>query len=147
MIVFDRDQQAAGALYRVYRLIRLRGQVSRRAPLTTDRAAERTALLTYAVEDAGVPTPRLRALLRAGPEALVLATEEPHGRPLADLAGTLTDAQLESVWDAVLRLHAHRVTHRSLTADRILIGDAGQVILLDPGSGDVAASDLRSGWT
>ncbi len=143
VIVFDRDQQAAGALYRVYRLIRLRGPVSRRAPLTTDRAAERTALLTYAVEDAGVPTPRLRALLRAGPEALVLATEEPHGRPLADLAGTLTDAQLESVWDAVLRLHAHRVTHRSLTVDRILIGDAGQVILLDPGSGDVAASDLQ----
>ena len=96
--VFDRDQQAAGALYRVYRLVRLRGQVSRRAPLTTDRAAERTALLTYAVEDAGVPTPRLRALLRVGPEALALATEEHHGTALADLAGTLTDAQLESVW-------------------------------------------------
>jgi uncharacterized membrane protein YbhN (UPF0104 family) len=140
--VFDRDQQAAGALYRVYRLVRLRGQVSRRAPLTTDRAAERTALLTYAVEDAGVPTPRLRALVRAGPEALVLATEEPHGTAVADLAGTLTDAQLELVWDAVLRLHAHRVAHRSLTADRILI-DAGQVILLDPGIGDVAASDLQ----
>jgi uncharacterized membrane protein YbhN (UPF0104 family) len=141
--VFDRDQQAAGALYRLYRLVRLRGQVSRRAPLTTDRAAERTALLTYAVEDAGVPTPRLRALLRAGPEALVLATEEPHGDSLADLAETLTDAQLESVWAAVDRLHAHRVAHRSLTADRILIDHAGQVILLDPGSGDVAASDLQ----
>ncbi|MCW2911350.1 MAG: integral rane protein-like protein [Actinomycetia bacterium] len=141
--VFDRDQQAAGALYRVYRLVRLRGQVSRRAPLTTDRAAERTALLTYAVEDAGVPTPRLRALVRAGPEALVLATEERHGTALADLSGTLTDAQLELVWDAVLRLHAHRVAHRSLTADRILIDDAGQVILLDPGIGDVAASDLQ----
>jgi glycosyltransferase 2 family protein len=141
--VFDRDQQAAGALYRVYRLVRLRGPVSRRAPLTTDRAAERTALLTYAVEDAGVPTPRLRALLRVGPEALVLATEEPRGTSLADLAGTLTDAQLESVWDAVDRLHAHRVAHRSLTADRILIDGTGQVILLDPGSGDVAASDLQ----
>jgi uncharacterized membrane protein YbhN (UPF0104 family) len=141
--VFDRDQQAAGALYRVYRLVRLRGQVSRRAPLTTDRAAERAALLTYAVEDAGVPTPRLRALVRAGPEALVLATEEPHGTALADLAGMLTEAQLELVWDAVLRLHAHRVAHRSLTADRILIDGAGQVILLDPASGDVAASDLQ----
>jgi uncharacterized membrane protein YbhN (UPF0104 family) len=141
--VFDRDQQAAGALYRVYRLVRLRGQVSRRAPLTTDRAAERTALLTYAVEDAGVPTPRLRALLRAGPEALVLATEERDGTALADLAATLTDAQLEAVWEAVDRLHTHRVAHRSLTADRILIDGAGQVVLLDPGGGDVAASDLQ----
>ena len=141
--VFDRDQQAAGALYRVYRLVRLRGQVSRRAPLTTDRAAERTALLTYAVEDAGVPTPRLRALLRVGPEALALATEDHHGTALADLAGTLTDAQLESVWDSVDRLHAHRVAHRSLTADRILLDGAGRVVLLDPGGGDVAASDLQ----
>ena len=141
--VFDRDQQAAGALYRVYRLVRLRGQVSRRAPLTTDRAAERTALLTYAVEDAGVPTPRLRALLRVGPEALALATEEHHGTALADLAGTLTDAQLESVWISVDRLHTHRVAHRSLTADRILLDGAGRVVLLDPGGGDVAASDLQ----
>jgi uncharacterized membrane protein YbhN (UPF0104 family) len=141
--VFDRDQQAAGALYRVYRLVRVRGQVSRRAPLTTDRAAERTALLIYAVEDAGVPTPRLRALARAGPEALVLATEQRDGTALADLAGTLTDAQLEAVWEAVDRLHLHRVAHRSLTADRILIDGTGQVVLLDPGGGDVAASDLQ----
>jgi uncharacterized membrane protein YbhN (UPF0104 family) len=141
--VFDRDQQAAGAIYRVYRLVRLRGPVSRRAPLSTEAAAERTALLTYAVEDAGVPTPRLRALVRVGPEALALATEEPHGTPLTDLAGTLTDAQLEAVWDAVDRLHAHRVAHRSLTADRILLDGAGQVVLLDPGGGDVAATDLQ----
>ncbi len=141
--VFDRDQQAAGALYRVYRVVRLSGQVSRRAPLTTDRAAERAALLTYAVEDAGVLTPRLRALLRVGPEALALATEDYHGTTLADLAGTLTDAQLESVWDSVDRLHAHRVAHRSLTADRILLDGAGRVVLLDPGGGDVAASDLQ----
>ena len=141
--VFDRDQQAAGALYRVYRLVRLRGQVSRRAPLTTDRAAERAALLTYAVEDAGVLTPRLRALLRVGPEALALATEEHHGTALAALAATLTDAQLESVWDSVDRLHAHRVAHRSLTADRILLDGAARVVLLDPGGGDVAASDLQ----
>ena len=41
------------------------------------------------------------------------------------------------------RLHAHRVTHRSLTADRILLTDDGQVMLLDPGDGDIAASDLQ----
>ena len=40
-------------------------------------------------------------------------------------------------------LHEHRVTHRSLTADRILLTDDDQVMLLDPGDGDVAASDLQ----
>jgi hypothetical protein len=41
------------------------------------------------------------------------------------------------------RLHAHKVTHRGLTADRILLTGDGQAMLLDPGDGDVAASDLQ----
>jgi uncharacterized membrane protein YbhN (UPF0104 family)/tRNA A-37 threonylcarbamoyl transferase component Bud32 len=141
--VFDRDQQAAGAAYRLYRALRLREQVARRAPLSTDRAAERRALLSYAVEEAGVRTPRLRAMFRVGPEAIALATEADGGTPLAKIGSALTEAQLEAVWDAVQRLHAHRVTHRVLTADRILLDHGDEVTLLDPGSGDVAASDLQ----
>jgi hypothetical protein len=59
--VYDRDQQAAGAFYRLYRRVRVLGQVSRNAPLSVDRAVERRALLSYAAEEAGAPTPRLRA--------------------------------------------------------------------------------------
>jgi glycosyltransferase 2 family protein len=163
LTVFDRDHQAADLFYRLYRRLRLRAQVSRSAPLTLDRAVERRALLTYAAEDAGVPTPRLRALIRVGPEAAVLANESHDGTTLAELAGTPTDAQLARVWDVVLQLHSRRVTHRALTADRILLtgddlapGDQahgrhprvldngdGEVMLLDPGNGDVAASDLQ----
>ncbi len=51
--VYDRDQQAAGAVYRVYRSIRLLAQVPRNAPLSVDRAVEHRALLSYAAEDAG----------------------------------------------------------------------------------------------
>ncbi len=166
--VFDRDQQAADVLYRLYRRVRVRAQVSRSAPLTVERAMERQALLTYAAEDAGVPTPRLRALIRVGPEAAVLANESHGGTTLAELAQPPTDEQLGRVWDVVLRLHSRRVTHRALTADRILlIGDGdgqdqapglgqphpdggrprsasgGEVMLLQPGNGDVAASDLQ----
>ncbi len=141
--VFDRDQQAAGLLYRLYRLVRLRDQVARRTPLSTERLAESRALLTYAVEDAGVRTPRLRAVLRVGPEAMALATDADGGTSLAQRGSAVTDAELGRVWDAVLRLHAHRVTHRSLTADRIVICPDGQIKLLDPGGGDIAASDLQ----
>ncbi len=142
VVVFDRDQQAADALYRLYRTLRLRDQVTRRTPLSIDRAAERRVLMAYAVADAGVLTPRVRALVRAGPEALVLATEADGGTTLAELGDRLTDQQLAAVWDAVLQLHAHRITHRTLTADRIVI-DGGRVRLLDPGGGDVAASELQ----
>ncbi len=141
--VFDRDQQAAGLLYRLYRLVRLRDQVARRAPLSTERLAERRALLAYAVEDAGVRTPRLRAVLRVGPEAMALATNADGGTTLAQRGSALSDAEVERVWDAVLRLHAHRVTHRSLTADRIVICPDSRIELLDPGGGDIAASDLQ----
>jgi glycosyltransferase 2 family protein len=169
--VFDRDQQAADAFYRLYRRLRLTTQVSRSAPLTVERAVERRALLTYATEDAGVPTPRLRALIRVGPEASAIANESHDGTTLAELAHPPTDAQLARVWDVVLQLHSRRVTHRALTAGRILLTSDGwgpggganlapglgpphrdggsdgsggdEVMLLEPGNGDVAASDLQ----
>ena len=143
VVVYDRDQQAAGAFYRLYRRVRVRGQVSRTAPLSVDRAVGRRALLSYAAEEAGAPTPRLRAVVRAGPEAAVLAYERHEGTTLAGRNADCSDAELSQVWDAVGRLHARKVTHRSLTADRILLTDDGQAMLLDPGDGDIAASDLQ----
>jgi uncharacterized membrane protein YbhN (UPF0104 family) len=141
--VYDRDQQAAGAIYRVYRSVRLLGQVSRNAPLSVDHAVEHRALLSYAAEDAGAPTPRLRALVRVGSEAAVFAYEHHQGTTLADRNPGCSDAELRQIWDAVDQLHAHRVTHRGLTADRILLTSDSGVMLLDPGDGDVAASDLQ----
>ena len=141
--VFDRDQQAAGAYYRLYRWVRVQGPVSRTAPLTVDRAVERRALLSYATEDAGVPTPRLRTLVRVGPDAAALAFDHCEGTTLAQRNPGCTDAELASIWDAVTRLHAHHVTHRGLTADRMMFMPDGRVMLLDPGDGDVAASDLQ----
>lgn len=145
VVVFDRDQQAADALYRIYRRVRVTSQVSRSAPLTVVRAVERRALLIYAAEDAGVATPKLEALLRVGPEAALLATRHHHGTTLAEYPGGPSDEQLSRVWDTVLQLHGHRVTHRALTPDHILLTgrNASEVMLLDPGDGDVAASELQ----
>jgi glycosyltransferase 2 family protein len=145
VMVFDRDQQAADVLYRIYRRVRLKDQISRSAPLTVERAVERHALLIYAVEDAGVATPTLRALLRVGSEAAVLACDRMTGTALADLPEPPSDEQLRNVWSTVLRLHEHSVTHRTLTADRILLTgpDLTDVVLLDPGNGDVAASEIQ----
>ena len=143
VVVFDRDQQAAGAFYRLYRLLRVQGQVSRNAPLSVDRSVERRALLSYATEEAGVPTPRLRTLVRVGPEAAVLAFDHYEGTTLMQRNPGCTDAELGCIWDTVTRLHAHHVAHRGLTADRIVFTPDSQVMLLDPGNGDVAASDLQ----
>jgi uncharacterized membrane protein YbhN (UPF0104 family) len=142
VVVFDRDQQAAGTFYRLYRWVRVRGQVARGMPLSVDRTIERRALLSYATQDADVLTPRLRTLIRVGPEAVVLAYEHREGTTLAE-RNRCTDAELRCVWDTVTRLHARHVAHRGLTADRIMFTPDGRVVLLDPGDGDVAASDLQ----
>jgi uncharacterized membrane protein YbhN (UPF0104 family) len=143
VLVFDRDQEAAGLIYRLYRSLRLQAQVSRSAVLSLDRAVERRALLAYAAMEAGVLAPRLSAVVRAGPEAIAFAYDHHAGTTLAELQPGPTDAQLICAWDQVLRLHLHRVTHRTLTADQMLLTGDGQVMLLGLGNGDVAASDLQ----
>ena len=67
--VIDRDQDAAGALYRFYRVVRLQRHVSRGVPLSLEHTLERRALLSYATAEAAVRTPRLRAVVRAGPDS------------------------------------------------------------------------------
>ena len=84
--VFDRDQEAAGAPYRLYRWARLQGQARRGLPLSLERTAERQALLSYAADEAGVRTPRLRALTRVGADTIALAQDRPVGTTLAELA-------------------------------------------------------------
>src|ERR1700677_649534 len=141
--VYDRDHQAAGAIYRLYRALLLRDHVARSAPLSVGRAVEHRALLSYAAEAAGGATPRLRAVVRVGTEATALAYEYHEGRTLAEQDSAVSTAVLGRVWDAVLELHAHEVTHRNLTAEHILLTADGMVMLLDPGGGDLAASDLQ----
>ena len=143
VVVFDRDQQAAGTFYRLYRWIRVPGQVARTAPLSLDRTVERRALLSYAAKDAGVPTPRLRTVIRVGADAAVLAYEHCAGITLARTNPGCTDEELGRLWDTVTRLHKNHVTHRALTADRIMFTPDERVVLLDPGDGDVAASELQ----
>ncbi|HEV8221420.1 MAG TPA: lysylphosphatidylglycerol synthase transmembrane domain-containing protein [Streptosporangiaceae bacterium] len=143
IMVLDRDQQAAGLLYRLYRSVRLQAQVSRTALLSLERVVERRALMSYAATEAGVATPRLRAVVQAGPEAMVLAYDHHPGSTLTELRPGPTDEQLGQVWDEVLRLHEHRITHRGLTADQLQVTGDGRVMLLGLGNGDVAASELQ----
>ena len=66
-----------------------------------DRQVERRALLSYASEDADAPTPRLRAFVRVGPEAAVLAYEHHDGTTLAKRNPGCSDGELRQIWDAV----------------------------------------------
>jgi uncharacterized protein (TIRG00374 family) len=141
--VLDRDQQTAGLLYRVWRLVRLRGGSTRRALRSLRRSLEQESLMAYAMESAGVRTPRLVATCEVGTEAALLAYEHVPGRPLDEVPDAeITDELLEDVWRQLRRLQAARLAHRRLEGDAILVGDDGRVRVVDPRSGEIAAGDL-----
>src|SRR5690606_13530698 len=57
--VLDRDRQAAGILYRLWRGIRLNSETRRRAIRSLRAELEREALMAYAAQAAGARLPRL----------------------------------------------------------------------------------------
>jgi uncharacterized membrane protein YbhN (UPF0104 family) len=141
--VLDRDLVPSGALYRLYRMVRVRAEVARRPEVSLERTGERRALLPLAAERANVLCPPLVAGVACGPDAIVLVYESIRGAPLPEGADRLTGEQLRELWQGVRRLHDSRVTHRGLTPDRMSIDGDGRIWLACPTDGTVFASNLR----
>lgn len=141
--VLDRDQQTAGMLYRVWRLVRLRDRSTLRAVRSLRRSLEQESLMAYAVAAAGARTPRLRGTSELGSEAALLAYEHVQGRTLGELPDQeLTDEFLTDVWRQLGLLQAARLAHRRLERGAILRGADGRARIVDLRAGEIAASDL-----
>jgi glycosyltransferase 2 family protein len=141
--VLDRDQQTAGLMYRLWRRVRLRGGTPRRTIRSLRRSLEQESLMAYATAAAGAATPRLLATSEVGSEAALLAYEDVPGRTLAELpVEELTDDLLVEVWRLVATLQRHRLAHRRLVADSVLVGPGGRPYLIDLRTGETAAGDL-----
>ena len=142
--VLDRDRQGIGAIYRLYRRIRLRGPAQRHNLLSVHRAAEHEALMSYALAAAGINTPRLVAVRELSPDVALLAYERVHACVLKQIPKEkFTDALLERVFIVVRDLGRHQIAHRRLALDSILVDEHGQVWLTELRDGEVAADDLQ----
>jgi uncharacterized membrane protein YbhN (UPF0104 family) len=137
--VFDRDLVASGAVYRVYRRLRIRADVAAPPALSLERIAERRSLLALAAAAAQVYIPRFVAGVPCGPDTIVLVYERPAQAPF----DRPTDDQLADLWSNLNKLHSARMTHRGLTAERIALDSEGRVVLPIPTDGAVFASELR----
>ncbi|HXR71699.1 lysylphosphatidylglycerol synthase transmembrane domain-containing protein [Actinocrinis sp.] len=143
--VLDRDRQAVGLVYRLYRRIRLRGPAQRRNLLSLRRAVDQEALMSYALRDAGIRTPRLVAVRELSADAAVLAYERVEGRSLEKLTpDELTDELLTRIWQLQQQMQLHQVAHRRFALDSLLVDRDGQVWLLDLRNGEIAASALQT---
>lgn len=129
VVVLDGDRQVVGFVTRIWRSLRMRG-LEGRAAISLKAVAERTALLSYAAEAAGVRTPHLRGVGMADDSA-ALVMEHARGavslRDLHDdeLAGARGDAVLAEAWEQLQRAHAAGLTHHQLTPDVLLVHHEG----------------------
>lgn len=141
--VVDREQQAQGFFYRVWRRLTLRGITTRRSLQSLRQALEQEALLAYAAIAAGANAPKLIATSELGPDAVMLVYEHTGGRTLDSLADEeVTDELLRDTWLQVKALQSRRIAHRRLVGDAILVDRSGTVILTDLRVGEIAAGDL-----
>ncbi|MFE7840872.1 YbhN family protein [Streptomyces sp. NPDC057474] len=141
--VVDREQQAQGFFYRVWRRLTLRGITTRRSLQSLRQALEQEALLAYAAIAAGANAPKLIATSELGPDAVMLVYEHTGGRTLDSLTDDeVTDELMSDTWHQVKALQSRRIAHRRLVGDAILVDRSGTVILTDLRVGEIAAGDL-----
>ncbi|WP_299528517.1 lysylphosphatidylglycerol synthase transmembrane domain-containing protein [uncultured Streptomyces sp.] len=141
--VVDREQQAQGFFYRLWRRITLRSLTQRRSIQSLRQALEQEALLAYAAIAAGANAPKLIATSELGPDAVMLVYEHIGGRQLDALADEeITDALVRSAWQQVKALQSRRIAHRRLTGDALLVDRSGRAFVTDLRGGEIAAGDL-----
>ncbi|MEE1741629.1 lysylphosphatidylglycerol synthase transmembrane domain-containing protein [Streptomyces sp. BE147] len=141
--VVDREQQAQGFFYRVWRRLTLRGITQRRSIQSLRQALEQEALLAYAAIAAGANAPKLIATSELGPDAVMLVYEHIGGRSLDAMEDEeITDDLVRSAWRQVEALQSRRIAHRRLTGDAILVDRHGKAFVTDLRGGEIAAGDL-----
>ncbi|AUG78171.1 hypothetical protein CFP65_3375 [Kitasatospora sp. MMS16-BH015] len=150
VLVLDQRAQASGWPGRLWRLLRLRAELTPKGLRPLRTGLEHEALLAYAVTAAGVRTQQLAATTGLGPDSALVAYHHVPGRTLADFAeyrgdtgsegddGLLTDA-----WEQVRLLQRRRIAHRALSPETVLVGPGGQVHLVGLAEGEIAAGELQ----
>ncbi|MGW6980705.1 flippase-like domain-containing protein [Streptomyces sp. NPDC054932] len=141
--IVDREQQAHGFFYRVWRRLTLRGITTGRSLQSLRQALEQEALLAYAAIAAGANAPKLIATSELGPDAVMLVYEHLDVRTFDALADEeITDELIHHTWEQVRALQSRRIAHRRLTGDALVVDRSGNVILTDLRGGEIAAGDL-----
>jgi undecaprenyl-diphosphatase len=136
------EERAAEILYRVYRMVKLRGFGDERPAISLRREVEHEAAVSLTASANGARTPQLRRVADISPDAVLLVYDHVDAGPLADVADkTLSDAALESLWTEVGKLRAVRIAHRHLSQGNVLVDADDSAYLVDFGFAEVSASE------
>lgn len=136
------EERSAEILYRLYRMVRLRGFGDERPSVSLRREVEHEAAVSMAATANGVRSPQLRRVLDVAPDAMIFVFDHVAGATLAELAGDdLEDATLRSMWSQLGRLHSAQIAHRNLSLGNVLVDEHGEALLVDFGFGEMSAAE------
>lgn len=134
------EDRAADILYRIYRMVTLRGFGDERPFASLHREVEHEAAMALNAAAGGVSTPALRRVADIDAGAMLLAFDNVTGAPLDRLA-ELSDAALDSAWRQIVALRGWRMAHRHLSPANLLLTEDDQVVLVDFGFAELSATD------
>lgn len=136
------EERAAEILFRIYRMLRLRGFGDERPFASLRREVEHEAGLSLTASAAGVQTPQMLRVADVTATSMLIAFDEIDAHPLDEVESDLiTDEVLRSTWAQVRRLHSARIAHRHLSPANVLVTSGGQPWLIDFGFAEASASD------
>ena len=142
MKVYGRDAADAELASKVWRSFWYRDS-GPAVSLTGLQQVEHEAVAALLAERRGAP---VEHVVVAGEDAdgnAFLVAAEPLQRPLADVdADEVDDADLDSLWRALLALHQAGVAHGSIRPEVVMVGDDG-VLLADLSRSSLSLQDQR----
>ena len=145
--VLTPEERSADILFRLFRMLRLRGVGDERPFSSLKRSVEHEAVVSLKARSDGVKTPRLEAVADIAPSSMVMAYELIDGTSLDSVpVEDLTDDVLVKTWELVGELRRRRTAHRDLRLANVFLDSAGEPWLIDFGFSELAATDgqLRS---
>jgi uncharacterized membrane protein YbhN (UPF0104 family) len=136
IVAYGRDQRDGQLAARLWHAVMYRAPG---VPVFGSRLqeVEHSGYALVLAAQAGVHVPRLLRTGIAGPDAALLVTDAPEGRPFDDLGDDLDDTRLAAAWGALAALHAAGIAHGDLGADRLLLRDDGHVAFSDLGDAHI----------
>ncbi len=145
VVVLDRDLEGSGLALALWRTIRLRESNDSASGLSMRSQVDRAAMMAYAAQSAGVPSPTLELAAMVNADSALLAYESRDGRAVIPGSGMQsdrpTDEELDIAWRAVAAMQARFLAHQNLHAENVLYAGAG-TYLTGLESGTVAAGDV-----
>ncbi len=140
--VRSHEERAAEILYRIYRMVRLRGSGDERPFASLRREVEHEAGMSLTAAAAGVRTPQMVRVADVTPTSMLIAFDEVEaaGFDAIDL-DLITDEVLHALWSEVRTMHTARIAHRHLSPANVLLTPDGRPWLIDFGFAEISARD------